>query len=53
MNDKEIELNRYNQRAEEFLKQERNNLNKIPSLINEPYEHYFKIFEKFKNKKNF
>ena len=51
MNDKEIELNRYDQRAEEFLKQENNYLNKIPLLVNEPYEHYFKIFEKFKNKK--
>lgn len=52
MNDKDIELNRYDQRAKEFLKKEKNKFDKSPAFLDVPYEYYFKLFKKFKSKNN-
>ena len=52
MNDKDIELNRYDQRATEFLKKEKNKFDKSPILLDEPYEYYFETFKKFNSKNN-
>lgn len=50
MNDKKIELSRYDQRAREALNKKKNHQTKTPSFLLEPYEYYFNLFEKFENK---
>ena len=49
MNDKQIEINRYNERAQEILNTKQFQI-KIPSYLNSANEYYFRSFKKFKKK---
>ena len=49
MDDKQIEINRYNERAQEILNTKQFQI-KIPSYLNSANEYYFRSFKKFKKK---
>jgi ubiquinone/menaquinone biosynthesis C-methylase UbiE len=49
MNDKHLEIKRYDKRSQQFLV-EKTFSKKIPKYLNIPYKYYFKIFKKFNNK---
>ncbi len=47
MNDKQIEINRYNEKAQKILNTKQYQI-KIPSYLNSANEYYFRSFKKFK-----
>ena len=49
MNDKYLEIKRYDKRSQQFLVEKKFS-KKIPKYLNIPYKYYFKIFKKFNNK---
>ena len=51
MNDKKLEIERYNKRAQDIISHKYNNIKK-PKYLNIPYKYYFSLFKKHKEKKN-
>ena len=51
MNDKKIELNRYDKKAQEIINNKNYHI-KVPSYLNSAHNYYFSLFEKLNKKSN-
>ena len=51
MKDKQLEIKRYDERAQEILNKKKYKV-KIPSYLNVAHEYYFDLFKKLKKKTN-
>ena len=51
MDDKQIEIERYDERALKIINYRKHNKKKIKAYINVPYKYYFKSFKKVKKNK--